>query len=71
MKSIADAPDIRRTEATGWPVEARWPVCPVCGAEGCGVFYRDGAGEILGCEDCVAELDAWELSEDDPEERED
>ncbi len=59
---IPDAPDIRRTEATGWPVRVSWPRCPVCGAE-CETLFRGRGGEILGCEDCVTASDAWEEDE--------
>ena len=56
---LPDAPDIRRTEATGWPRRAEWPRCPVCGAE-CETLYRGLDGEVLGCEDCVTASEAWE-----------
>ena len=57
---MRDAPDIRMTEETGWPVPVTWPRCPVCGEE-CDTFYRDREGEIFGCENCVQTLDAWEV----------
>lgn len=57
---MRDAPDIRRTEETGYPTEAKWPVCPVCGEE-CEKIFKDAWGNILGCDNCVEELDAWEV----------
>lgn len=38
------------------PVEYR---CPVCGEE-CESIYRNAQGEIVGCDNCVETLDAWE-----------
>ena len=67
MADIPDAPWIRECEATGhstygyWnsPPPEREPVCPVCG-ESCDTFYRDKAGDVVGCENCVTSYDAWE-----------
>ena len=39
--------------------EPESPVCPVCGQE-CETLYRTRADEIVGCENCVEALDAWE-----------
>ena len=44
---MRDAPDIERTEATGWPVPVSWPRCPVCGSE-CDTFYRDRDWNVGG-----------------------
>ena len=33
------------------------PTCPECGEE-CQKLYRDSTGCIIGCENCVDELDA-------------
>lgn len=55
---IKDAPDIRMTEETGYPTDVRWPVCPVCG-ENCRWIYKKD-GEVIGCDECVEECDAWE-----------
>lgn len=35
------------------------PRCPCCGEE-CETLYRDRAGFIVGCENCMETLDAWE-----------
>ena len=59
---IPDAPDIRMTEATGYPRIVKRPCCPVCGDE-CEKLYKDCSGEIFGCENCVEEVDAWEEQE--------
>lgn len=34
------------------------PSCPVCGEE-CGYYYK-AEGEIVGCENCVTKIDAYE-----------
>lgn len=61
-----DAPDIRRTEATGYPRRASWPRCPVCGEE-CEKIYKDAYGAVFGCDNCVETVDAWEWSESEEE----
>lgn len=40
----------------------REPRCPVCGAA-CSEVYRDEFFEIVGCDECVTEHDAWETEE--------
>lgn len=40
------------------PDESRRPRCPVCGDE-CSIIYKQG-NEILGCENCITQDDAWE-----------
>lgn len=35
------------------------PRCPCCGEE-CETLYRDRAWRIVGCENCMETLDAWE-----------
>ena len=46
-----------------WPLEPPEPEenprCPCCGEE-CETLYRDRAGFIVGCENCMETLDAWE-----------
>lgn len=43
------------------PPENRGAVCPVCGAP-CYKIYKRG-GEIVGCDDCIDEVDAEEEDE--------
>lgn len=62
---IPDDPVIRNMERTGFPdgKEPKQPVCPVCGSE-CEYFYReDFTDNILGCENCITQEDAWEFSD--------
>jgi len=46
----------------GPPPEGPVPHCPVCG-EWCDRIYRNGAGEIVGCDVCLEDLDAWDRPE--------
>ena len=39
------------------------PHCPVCGQE-CEIVYRNRYGEIIGCDDCIDAVDAWEVLDD-------
>lgn len=58
MEQIPDAPWIRDAENNGMP--AADPVrCPICGFE-TDVIYVDKDGEALGCEWCVASVDAYD-----------
>lgn len=45
------------------PPDYEVPHCPVCGQE-CEVLYRNRYGEIIGCDDCIDALDAWEVMDD-------
>lgn len=62
---IPDDPLIRCAEETGyapWIDPAKEPRCPVCG-EVCKNVYKDSYGEIVGCDECLTEHDAWEDDE--------
>ena len=53
-------PEIRAALRTGYPTRVReTPVCPECGEE-TQTLYKDMLGNILGCCECIAEVDAWE-----------
>lgn len=41
------------------PKPYRVPLCPACGAE-TDTIIRDRYGRIVGCRECVEEIDAWE-----------
>ena len=60
---MRDAPDIRMTEETGYPTKARWPRCPVCG-DTAETIYKDIWGDIVGCDNCVEALNAWEWNDE-------
>lgn len=38
------------------------PECPVCGGE-TDRLLRDRWGDIVGCSECIEEVDAWEWTE--------
>ena len=61
---IPDDPIIRCAEETGYAPwnQPEYPICPVCGNE-CEKVYKDSYGEIVGCDECLAEHDAWEEDE--------
>lgn len=41
------------------PPEPPLPRCPICGAE-TDTFCKDKNGDIVGCDECVSTVDAWE-----------
>ena len=41
--------------------EQELPICPHCGSE-CEWIYRDQNYVILGCENCVDRIDAYEIN---------
>lgn len=48
------------------PRPSRVPICPVCGTD-CGTVYLDLNSNVIGCDNCVLELDAeeWLMEEED------
>ena len=46
------------TRDNPYPPAVRYPRCPVCGDE-CAIIYKQG-NEVLGCENCITQGDAWE-----------
>ena len=45
--------------------EPEFPICPVCGAE-TDTYYRDiNSGEIVGCDECIESVDAWDTQPTD------
>lgn len=60
MFDIGDHPEIERTLRTGYPHgEPIYPHCPVCESEA-DTFYKNTHGDIVGCEECLHRVDAWE-----------
>lgn len=59
-------PDITAAERTGYPAgrEPTWPVCPVCGEE-TDTFYKNADGVVVGCDNCIKTVDAWEENRED------
>lgn len=56
---MRDHPDIERLMQTGESGEGKYPKCKVCGQE-CSTIIRDRAGFLVGCDQCIREVDAWE-----------
>ena len=46
------------------PPEPTPPICPICGAE-TDTFKKDYYGDIIGCDECVKDVDAWDYVEDE------
>ena len=44
-------------------IDDRVPICPVCG-EQCETIKRQD-GEVIGCDKCVIDEDAWQWLEDE------
>lgn len=67
MNRIPDDPMIRAAQRKGYVRDPEWPVCPICG-QCCDTVFRSArTQEIIGCQNCVAEKDAWETDECFPE----
>ena len=66
LYKMPDHPVIQNMEGTGYPdgKEPEWPICPSCETE-TDTFYKDELGIIIGCENCIATVDAWEESLED------
>lgn len=39
--------------------DPKTPVCPMCGKE-TDTYYRTESGVIVGCNNCLTAVDAWE-----------
>ena len=59
--SMLEHPMIRNCEETGYPDRRRdeEPTCPICG-ERCDTIYKDQYGEVVGCDECIKAVAAWE-----------
>lgn len=55
-------PDITRIMRDG-PHDPPLPRCPVCGEE-TDTFYRDMDHDIVGCDNCIHSVDAWDYEND-------
>ena len=65
---LPDHPVIQNMERTGYPdgKEPTFPICPVCGEE-CEEIFRDKDLNIVGCDICIKQSDAWEEPGASPE----
>lgn len=71
MQQIPDHPAIRNAERTGHPdgKDPAYPVCPVCGEE-CERVYTNRYSDVVGCDVCLTDGDAWEEPQCFPERKE-
>lgn len=69
MDQIPDAPWIRDAERYGVP-EVDELICPVCGKEA-ESFFIDSNNDIIGCDECIRMVDAYEWYESKGEEQDD
>ncbi|MDK2906018.1 MAG: hypothetical protein PWR12_2096 [Eubacteriaceae bacterium] len=46
------------------PPEDKQPECPVCGYE-CEKIYYSLHGDLIGCENCIDYVDAWEWADEE------
>lgn len=44
--------------------DPKTPVCPVCGKE-CETLYQTKADGIIGCDNCIKAIDAWEYQNEE------
>ena len=49
------------------PPDVIYPRCPVCGDECEKVYRLEKTAEIIGCDNCVLEYDAYDIPECYPE----
>lgn len=60
-----DCPEIENTISTGYSHgKPKYPHCPVCDSE-TDIFYKDSMGDVIGCENCISQVDAWEQMENE------
>lgn len=62
MKELPEYPIIQNYQLYGNPYGEEDIVirCPICGEEA-ELFYRYLDNEIVGCENCIREIDSWKL----------
>lgn len=60
MEYIPDHPAVAMALRTGYPEAESFPICPVCGEETDTFIKSRITGEIIGCDNCAYERDAWE-----------
>ena len=57
---MRDDPMIRNIERWGHPFRhSEYPICPEC-LEECETVYKDSEGNIVGCDRCLTEREAWD-----------
>ena len=64
MDKIPDAPWIVEAETKGIPC-ADPPECPVCGRRCITIYMSRSNREVIGCDKCIREVDAWDYQENE------
>lgn len=49
------------------PPDAIYPRCPICGEECDSIYRQEETYEIIGCDNCIREIDATDVPECYPE----
>ena len=65
--SLPDIPDeygVANCLCSGHARPVKFPICPECGAD-VDELYKDRCGDIVGCENCVKRVDAWEVKDEE------
>jgi len=65
VTDVPDHPVIQNCERTGYPdgYEPEYPHCPQCGGTCMRIYKESSTGEILGCDMCIDEADAFDVDE--------
>lgn len=70
MREIHDDYIVSSLSLTGvppWQRNREEAICPICHSY-CSTIYKDGCGEIVGCDECVEMCDAADVNECFPNE---
>lgn len=69
MQDLPDAPWIRDVEMYGMPPydDDPDPICPVCGKECETIYLDDGCINVVGCDNCIRTMDAYDWFEEQKE----
>lgn len=70
MVQIPDGPivdSLNRYGVPPWQRNREEAICPVCHSY-CSTIYKNGCGEIVGCDECVETYDAADVNECFPNE---
>jgi len=63
---IPDAQWIRKAKLNGMP-SADPVICPVCGKECETIYLDDGCINVVGCDNCIRTMDAYDWFEEQKE----
>lgn len=63
MANIPNEYGVARCLCSGYARLVKFPKCPECGHETDRFYKCDG--DIIGCDNCVKEVDAWEETDEE------